>query len=111
MSAKEKIRLKYEIDILKNLDHPNIVRLYEVYEDKSSIYLVTELCSGGELFDEIVARHQFSERDAAVVIKQCLSAIAYCHNKKVAHRDLKPENILLDQKSGDMIKVIDFGTS
>ena len=69
MSAKEKVRLKYEIDILKNLDHPNIVKLYEVFEDKNSIYLVTEICSGGELFDEIVARRQFNERDAAVVIK------------------------------------------
>ena len=56
MSDKEKIRLKYEIDILKNLDHPNIVKLYEVFEDKISFYLVTEICSGGELFDEIVLR-------------------------------------------------------
>lgn len=69
MSAKEKVRLMYEIDILKNLDHPNIVRLYEVFEDKKSIYLVTELCQGGELFDEIVHRHQFNEKDAASVIK------------------------------------------
>lgn len=69
MSAKEKIRLKYEIDILKNLDHPNIVKLYEVFEDKNSIYLVTEICSGGELFDEIIVRHSFNERDAAVVMK------------------------------------------
>src|SRR5689334_16993613 len=63
MTDKEKVRLKYEIDILKNLDHPNIVKLYEVFEDKTSIYLVTEICSGGELFDEIVARKQFGEKD------------------------------------------------
>jgi len=69
MDAKEKVRLKYEIDILKNLDHPNIVKLYEVFEDKNSIYLVTELCTGGELFDEIVERKNFSEPDAAAVIK------------------------------------------
>ena len=56
MDDKEKIRLKYEIDILKNLDHPNIVRLYEVFEDKRCIYLVTEICNGGELFDEILKR-------------------------------------------------------
>ena len=56
MDDKEKIRLKYEIDILKNLDHPNIVRLYEVFEDSHYIYLVTELCTGGELFDEILKR-------------------------------------------------------
>lgn len=56
MDEKEKVRLKYEIDILKNLDHPNIVRLFEVFEDKTSIYLVTELCTGGELFDVILDR-------------------------------------------------------
>lgn len=56
MDDKEKVRLKYEIDILKNLDHPNIVRLFEVFEDKNSIYLVTELCTGGELFDVILER-------------------------------------------------------
>ena len=56
MSEKEKVRLKYEIDILKNLDHPNIVKLYEVFEDKTHIYLVQEMCSGGELFDVIVER-------------------------------------------------------
>jgi calcium-dependent protein kinase len=111
MDAKEKVRLKYEIDILKNLDHPNIVKLFEVFEDRNFMYLVTELCSGGELFDEIVARKHFTEKDAASVIKQVLSAVSYCHSKKVAHRDLKPENILLDQKKNDMIKVIDFGTS
>lgn len=69
MEDKEKIRLKFEIDILKNLDHPNILRLYEVFEDKKYIYLVTELCQGGELFDEILKRKTFTEKDAAVVIK------------------------------------------
>lgn len=61
MDNKEKLRLKYEIDLLKNLDHPNIVKLFEVFEDKTSMYLVTELCSGGELFDEILARTTFTE--------------------------------------------------
>ena len=56
MTSKEKTRLKYEIDLLKNLDHPNIVKLYEVFEDKQNIYLVTELCNGGELFDVIVEK-------------------------------------------------------
>ena len=112
MSPDEKVRLKYEIDILKNLDHPNILRLFEVFEDRRSIYLVTELCTGGELFEEIVKRKSFTEKDAAIVIKQVLSAISYCHSKNVAHRDLKPENILMSQKNNaDIIKVIDFGTS
>lgn len=61
--------MRYEIDILKNLDHPNILRLYEVFEDKKFIYLVTELCQGGELFDEIIHRERFDERDAAVILK------------------------------------------
>lgn len=56
MDDREKVRLKYEIDILKNLDHPNIVRLYEVFEDKDSMYLVQELCTGGELFDVIIEK-------------------------------------------------------
>lgn len=69
MDDKERTRLSYEIDILKNLDHPNIVKLFEVFEDKHYIYLVTELCTGGELFDEIIARQHFSEADAAAIIK------------------------------------------
>ena len=72
--------MRYEIDILKNLTHPNILRLFEVFEDKKNIYLVTEFCEGGELFDEIIARGSFNEKDAAHIIKQLLSAIAYCHS-------------------------------
>jgi len=79
MTQTEKVRLKYEIDILKNLMHPNIVRLYEVFEDPSTIFLVTELCDGRELFDEIIARGRFTELEAAIVCKQLLQAIAYCH--------------------------------
>lgn len=111
MQEAEKVRLKYEIDILKNLNHPCIVRLYEVFEDKINLFLVTELCDGKELFDEIVQRKKFSELEAAIVTKQVLQAMAYCHEKNVAHRDLKPENILIDSKQRGHIKVIDFGTS
>ena len=80
LSNAEEIRLKYEIDILKNLDHPNILRLYEVFEDKISLYLVTEYCEGGELFDAIAAKGKFEEKDAAHIIKQILSAISFCHS-------------------------------
>ena len=69
------------------------------------------LCTGGELFDEITSRSQFSEQDAAKIIQQVLSAIAYCHANNIVHRDLKPENLLLDSKNDNTIKVIDFGTS
>ena len=79
LDDSEKVRLRYEIDILKNLVHPNIVRLFEVYENKGTIYLVTELCDGCELFDEISKKEHFSEAEAALVTKQLLQAIAYCH--------------------------------
>lgn len=111
MTEMEKTRLLYEIDILKNLTHPNILRLFEVFEDRVSIFLVTELCDGIELFDEIIKRVKFTELEAAIVVKQMLQAMAYCHEKKVAHRDLKPENILIDSKNKGAIKVVDFGTS
>lgn len=101
-----------EINILKELDHPNIVRMYEFFEDEKRYYLVTEICKGGELFDEVIARGKFSEKDAAVLIKQVLSCINYCHSNNIVHRDLKPENILLESsKEFDEIKIIDFGTS
>ena len=69
LNQEDKIRLKYEIDILKNLTHPNIVRLFEVYENKAAMLLVTELCDGGELFDEISSRKKFTELEAAIVAK------------------------------------------
>jgi calcium-dependent protein kinase len=72
---------------------------------------VGRLCTGGELFDEITNKTQFNEEDAAKIISQVLSAIAYCHSNGIAHRDLKPENLLLDSKNDNVIKVIDFGTS
>ena len=70
------------------------------------------LCTGGELFDQIINRPYYSERDAAIIMKQVLSAVAYCHSANIVHRDLKPENLLLDSDAkGAIIKVIDFGTS
>jgi len=110
---KEEIdRFMHEIDILRKLDHPNILRLYEFYQDQKRYYLVTELCSGGELFDEITNRAHFEEADAAKIIQQVLMAVRYCHERNIVHRDLKPENILLDsKKNSNRVKVIDFGTS
>jgi len=86
--------------------------MYEFFEDDKRYYLVTEICKGGELFDEVLSRGKFSERDASVLIKQVLSCVNYCHKNNIVHRDLKPENILLEQnKEFDQIKMIDFGTS
>ncbi|KAM3138561.1 hypothetical protein pb186bvf_009313 [Paramecium bursaria] len=101
-----------EVNILKELDHPNIVKLHELFQDSKYYYLITEYLEGGELFDKIKQLHNFSEKMAADFMKQILSAVMYCHNRKIVHRDLKPENILLDsKKQGTNIKIIDFGTS
>jgi len=112
MDEDEKKMLFNEINNLKDLDHPNILKMYEFFEDEKRYYIVTDICKGGELFDEIVNRGKFSEKDAAVLMKQVLGCINYCHSNNIVHRDLKPENILLEQnKEFDQIKIIDFGTS
>ena len=112
MDEDEKRMLFNEINNLKDLDHPNILKMYEFFEDEKRYYIVTDICKGGELFDEIVARGKFSERDAAMLLKQILGCINYCHQNNIVHRDLKPENVLLEQnREFDQIKIIDFGTS
>eukprot|EP00826_Nyctotherus_ovalis_P049525 TRINITY_DN599_c0_g3_i6.p1 TRINITY_DN599_c0_g3~~TRINITY_DN599_c0_g3_i6.p1 ORF type:complete len:550 (-),score=147.22 TRINITY_DN599_c0_g3_i6:103-1752(-) len=101
-----------EIQTLKSLDHPNIIKIYEFYQDDDSFYLITEYCSGGELYDRIIAMKSFSERKAAELMKQILSAVTYCHARKIVHRDIKPENLLFESPAADAnLKVIDFGTS
>lgn len=112
LDDKEMDMLKNEIAILKDMDHPNIVTMYEFLEDEKRIYIVTEICKGGELFDEILNKSKFDEKDAAIVMRQLLSAINYCHKKSVVHRDLKPENMLLEHdKDLEKLKIVDFGTS
>eukprot|EP00918_Siedleckia_nematoides_P015026 GHVU01032597.1.p1 GENE.GHVU01032597.1~~GHVU01032597.1.p1 ORF type:complete len:371 (+),score=89.90 GHVU01032597.1:204-1316(+) len=101
-----------EVQLLKELDHPNIMKLYEFFEDAGYFYLVGELYTGGELFDEIISRKRFSEADAGRIVKQVLSGITYMHRNKIVHRDLKPENLLLESKGKNaQIKIIDFGLS
>ena len=112
MDEEETKSMLNEIQILKNLDHPNIVKIYEYFEDSKRFYIVTDNIEGGELFDEISRRGHFTERDAAVLLKQILSAIAYSHSHNIMHRDLKPENILLEASHDfDQAKIIDFGTA
>lgn len=83
-----------ELDLLKTLDHPNIIKLFEIYDHKEFLYVVTEYCDGGELFAAVKLNHHFSERDASVIMKQLLSAVNYMHSRHIVHRDLKPENIV-----------------
>lgn len=101
-----------EVAVLKQLDHPNIMKLLEFYEDARNYHLVTELYTGGELFDKIVRQSKFTQHEAAIVMRQVFSGITYCHSMKVVHRDLKPENLLLESVEEDAyIKIIDFGTA
>ncbi|XP_043948373.1 serine/threonine-protein kinase MARK2-like [Drosophila biarmipes] len=106
-SAREK--LYREVKIMKLLNHPNIVRLFQVIESERSLYLVMEYASGGELFDHLVKNGRMREPDARILFRQLVSAIQYCHSKSVVHRDLKAENLLLDQHMN--IKIADFGFS
>jgi calcium-dependent protein kinase len=108
---QDSARMYLEVEILKKLIHPNIMQIFEFYEDKKNFYIITELCEGGELFDMIVDKGNFNEDDGAWVMKQLLSAINYIHTNNIVHRDLKPENILLDTKKNNIIKIIDWGTA
>jgi len=102
-----------EIDILKHLDHPSIMKIYEFSANIKGYYIVSEYLPGGELFDAIAKRKQFLEVDVANIMRQLIGAISYCHSRHVMHRDLKPENILIDAIEGDMIyvKIVDFGNA
>ncbi|CAD8133730.1 unnamed protein product [Paramecium octaurelia] len=109
---EEVSRVLHEAEILKQLDHPNIVKILEIYQNSEQIFIVTELYTGGELFDAIVEFQHFSEKDAAKLIKQVLLGLNYCHQHKIVHRDIKPENIVFESKDKKgTIKIIDFGTS
>jgi len=105
------VLLRREITIMRKLDHPNIVKLYDVYDEDKTISLVLEYVRGGEFYDEIVKRGSFTEDDACKVIQQVLSATAYLHSNGIAHRDLKPENLLLSSVDRLEVKIADFGLS
>ncbi|CAI0397098.1 unnamed protein product [Linum tenue] len=105
--------VRREVEIMRHLPkHPNIVAFKEAYEDKEQIYLVMELCEGGELFDRIVAKGHYTERAAVMVTKTILEVVKVCNEHGVIHRDLKPENFLFaDASENSDLKAIDFGLS
>ena len=106
--------IKNEINILRKLDHPNILKINDFFSTKNEYFLITEFCPEGELFYEIKNFAPFDEALAGWYMKQILSAVNYCHKSKIIHRDLKPENILIYQrnkKGFNSIKIIDFGTA
>ena len=103
-----------EINILRIIDHPNILKLFEFYSNKEEYAMILELCSGGELYKEIVQKGPFDEGYTSYVMYQIFSAINYCHKMHIIHRDLNPENILIVDKNDlkyPRIKICDFGTS
>ncbi|TKY68457.1 Calcium and calcium/calmodulin-dependent serine/threonine-protein kinase DMI-3 [Spatholobus suberectus] len=99
--------------IVENVSpHPNVIDLYDVYEDSNGVHLVLELCSGGELFDRIVAQDRYSETEAAGVVREIASGLEAIHRANIVHRDLKPENCLfLDGRRDSPLKIMDFGLS
>ena len=119
--VKDSQTLRREIDVLAEVQHPNIIHLQDIFEDTTHIHIVTELCTGGELYDKVVelsrfpppyGEGHFSEFDAARILHNILDAIQYIHSKGIVHRDLKAENFLLLHDGMDApIKIIDFGLS
>ncbi|KAG7470749.1 MAP/microtubule affinity-regulating kinase 4 isoform X2 [Megalops cyprinoides] len=102
-------KLFREVRIMKGLNHPNIVQLFEVIETEKTLYLIMEYASGGEVFDYLVSHGRMKEKEARAKFRQIVSAVHYCHQKNIVHRDLKAENLLLDADSN--IKIADFGFS
>lgn len=104
------IRIRNEVKILKTMNHKNIIKLEEVFEDRERLFIITELCQGGELFDRIVERTRYTELDACETMRQLFEAVDYMHQQNICHFDLKPENLLfVDTSPTSPLKIIDFG--
>ena len=107
-------QIENEIEILKQLDHPNILKILEFHLTKDKFYIITDYCPEGELFHEIDKKSKFSEKETSFVIYQILQAVRYCHKMRVTHRDIKPENIMITSRESNgllHVKLIDFGTA
>ena len=112
--SNEEKEILNEIEILKKLDHPKILKIIDFYSKIKKYYIITEYCPEGELFNEIIKVGRFDEGQTAFIINQILKAICYCHSNQIIHRDIKPENIMITkrEKNGCLqVKLIDFGTA
>ena len=108
MSDDDVLSLRREVQIMQQVDHPNIVKYYETYDDKKYIYLCMELCTGGDLFQKITDRGKpMAEKETSYMVNKLLKALQHCHGQNIIHRDIKPENIMYGED--DEIKFIDFG--
>ncbi len=100
LSSVEIVQIKEEVLVLRTLDHPNIIKYFETYENDRYLYIVMEYCSGGELFEMITKKTKedgcFTEIEASEIMENLFRAISHCHAHKIAHRDIKPENIMID---------------
>jgi len=103
--------LKTETSLLQRVNHPNVVKLLDICDTKDTLFIVMELMEGGELYEEIVKRKSFTEKDASYIMMQLFSALDYLHKNDIVHRDLKLENLLLTKKDHLEIKLADFGLS
>ena len=98
--------------MIKELDHPNIFKIYEFYQDKDNFYLISEYLEGGDLFTYISSIDKIDEKQVFIIMEQIISVVNYLHKHNIVHRDLKPENMMLAKKNDAFnIKIIDFGTS
>ena len=109
LSDKQTENLISEVEILKQLDHQNIVRVVEIVEEVSKLCIITELCGGGELFERILHAESFDEHMASRIMYQVLSGLIHIHQNGFIHRDLKPENLMFMDNESDTLKIIDFG--
>jgi serine/threonine-protein kinase Chk2 len=102
-----------ECSILRGLEHPNIIHVYDVYDTPNAVYIILELVEGGELFDRIVANGQFDEPTTKFLFRQMCLGVKYLHDRSITHRDLKPENVLLTlpDTNETLVKITDFGLS
>eukprot|EP01127_Copromyxa_protea_P011399 TRINITY_DN2864_c1_g1_i3.p1 TRINITY_DN2864_c1_g1~~TRINITY_DN2864_c1_g1_i3.p1 ORF type:complete len:390 (-),score=77.34 TRINITY_DN2864_c1_g1_i3:112-1281(-) len=109
---RQAAKFDQEIEIMRQLDHPNIIKFHELDEDNGHYYVVMEVVNGGELFDQIVAKKYYTEEEAAPIVAQILCALSYLHDVLgIVHRDLKPENLLFKGEDHNLIKIADFGES